>query len=385
MRILNICGYTWAIGGPAKIIFDHAQVQLAQGHEVSILTPIWPHDRVYPAPDGAKVITVKRNWVARFFPEFSMEAYHWLKKNANQYDIIHIHGVFHFAGILPFIIKDTPPKAITIHGVLDRWAIRFGYWKKKIFSWLIQRRIVGEADLIQINNTDEWQDLKNYLGFQHPNVVIIPNGMRMRDFSVLPPKGTFRNAYQIAPEQKIILFMGRLNIKKGLDLLLPAYANICQRHPDAMLILAGPDDGYQAETEQFIKKHQLQNRILMPGMLTGDIKLAALADADVFVLPSYSEGFSIAVLEAMSARVPALVSDRVGFGEAIREHQAGHLVELTSQSVEEGLDKMLHDAEYGRQLSENAYQLVKNQYDIEIVASNLICEFQKVVSKQTKQ
>lgn len=381
MKILNICGYTWAIGGPAKIIFDHAQVQLAQGHQVTILTPIWPNDKVYPAPDGATVVTVQRDWFARFFPEFSVEAYRWLKQNANDFDIIHVHGIFHFAGMVPFLIKAKPAKVITIHGLLDRWAISHGYWKKKIVSFLVQRRIVAQADLIQVNNTDELADLSRYLGNQHPNVALIPNGMRMSDFSLLPPKGTFRNYFQISKNQQLILFLARLNIKKGLDLLLPAFERVSKQRKDCVLLLAGPDDGYLAQCQEFIKQNNLENRVLLLGMLTGELKLAALADATLFALPSYSEGFSIAVLEAMASQLPTLVSDRVGFGETINQTKAGHLIELTVESVEEGLNKMLNDSEYCNQLKENAFELVKSQYDIEIVASQLIAAYQKIIKK----
>lgn len=381
MKILNICGYTWAIGGPAKIIFDHAQVQLAHGHEVTILTPIWPTDKVYPAPDGAKVVTVRRDWFARFFPEFSIEAYRWLKQHADEFDVIHVHGIFHFAGMIPFLIKAKPAKVITIHGLLDRWAISHGYWKKKIFSFLFQRRIVAKADLVQINNTDELADLSRYLGYQHPNVAIIPNGMRMADFAQLPPKGTFRNHFQIPANQQLILFLARLNIKKGLDLLLPAFEQVAKQRNNCLLLLAGPDDGYLAACQEFITKNKLENKIRLLGMLTGELKLAALSDATLFALPSYSEGFSIAVLEAMSAQLPTLLSDRVGFGETIRETQAGHLVDLTVDSVAAGLTQMLDDQAYCEQLRNNAFELVKSRYDIEIVASQLMAAYQKIIRK----
>jgi glycosyltransferase involved in cell wall biosynthesis len=378
MKILNICGYTWAIGGPAKIIFDHAQVQLALGHEVTILTPVWDDDKIYPAPDGAKVVAVKRHWFAKYFPEFSIEAWHWLRQHGSSFDVIHVHGPFHFAGMMPFLQHTPVAKAITIHGLLDRWAIRHGYWKKWLVSALVQKRILRQADLIQINNTDEQQDVLNYLGYQHPNVVIIPNGMKVKDFEHLPAKGTFRKAYNLPENKQLILFLGRINIKKGLDLLLPAYCNLLAKRDDCLLILAGPDDGYLTETEAFIKENQLADKIVMTGMLTGDTKLAALADADMFVLPSYSEGFSIAVLEAMASGTPVLVSDRVGFGEVIRETQTGHIVELNPESVRMGLEKMLDNKAYRQQLQDNALNLVKSRYDIQIVAGNLVKEFQKI-------
>jgi glycosyltransferase involved in cell wall biosynthesis len=378
MKILNICGYSWDIGGPPKIIYDHAIVQMQLGAEVTILTPISKGQKVYSLPEGTKIVTCKRHWFAKIWAEFSPELYQWIKKHGNEYDIIHIHGVWHFAGVAPYLAGIKTPKCITIHGLLDRWTIRQGYWKKYIFGQLFQKRILKNTELIQINNTDEQGDVKRFLGFEHPNVIIVPNGMNLQDFKKLPIKGNFRKKINIPDGIKIILFLSRINIKKGLDLLLPAFKEVANQREDCWLVMAGPDDGYLSETQAFIRENNLENRIKLVGMLTGTEKLEAFADADIFALPSHSEGFSIATLEALISGIPSLLSDRVGFGEAIRETNAAHLVELTPKSIGEGLHKMLDNEDYCRQLSKNGINLVKDRYDIELVARQLFKEFQKI-------
>lgn len=381
MKILNICAYTWAIGGPARIIYDHTTVVLKLGHEVDILSPASPDDKIYPAPDGARVIVCKRTTpISRFFPEFSLELWDFLKKHIHEYDVVHCHGIWHFGSVAPFLFKNNTPKAITIHGLLDHWALHHGYWKKKIFSALFQKRFLKKANLIQINNHDELNDLRQYLGFQHPNVAIIPNGMQLNELAHLPPKGTFRQQFGLPTDKKIVLFMGRLNIKKGLDLLLPAFQKYAQQYDDAILVLAGPDDGYQALTERFISDHHLTYKMIMVGMLTGELKKAALADADIFALTSYSEGFSIAALEAMTAGVPALVSNRIGFDGTVAQYQAAHEIPLTVEGVLEGLVHMLQNPSYCDKLKKNAKKMVWELYDIEIVAGNLAKEFAKIQS-----
>ena len=382
MKILNICGYSWDIGGPPKIIYDHAIVQMKLGAEVTILTPISEGQKLYAIPAGAKVITCKRHWFSKFWAEFSPELYTWIKAHGNEYDIIHIHGVWHFAGVAPYLAGIKTAKCITTHGLLDRWTIGKGYWKKYLFGLLFQKKILRNTELIQINNTDEQDDLKRFLGFEHPNVKIIPNGMNLEDFSKLPVKGIFRDKFQIPDDKKIILFMSRINLKKGLDLLLPAFKEVTSQRSDCLLILAGSDDGYLTETQRFIKEKFLEKSVRLVGMLTGNDKLAALSDADIFVLPSHSEGFSIATLEALISGVPSLLSDRVGFGEAIRETNAAHLVELTQKSITEGLIKMLDDETYCKTLSKNGIALVKNSYDIKLVAKQLYEAFEKVIKSK---
>lgn len=379
MKILNICGYSWDIGGPPKIIYDHAVEQMKLGAEVTILTPISEGQKLYAVPEGAKVVTCKRHWFSKFWAEFSPELYTWIKIHGNEYDIIHIHGVWHFSGVAPYLAGIKTAKCITTHGLLDRWTISKGYWKKYLFGLLFQKKILKNTELIQINNTDEQADLKRFLGFEHPNVKIIPNGMNLKDFATLPAKNTFRNQFHITKDKQLILFMSRINLKKGLDLLLPAFKKLVSERNDCLLILAGPDDGYLAETQDFINKYNLSDKIVLVGMLTGKDKLAALSDADIFVLPSHSEGFSIATLEALISGVPSLLSDRVGFGEAIRKNNAAHLVELNENSIVEGLNKMLDDKNYCQTLSKNGISLVKNRYDIELVAKQLFNEFEKIV------
>ncbi len=381
MKILNICGYSWDIGGPPKIIYDHAEVQIKLGAEVTILTPISEGQKIYAIPEGAKVITCKRHWFARFWAEFSPELYQWIKAHGNEYDVIHIHGIWHFAGVAPYLAGISTAKCITIHGLLDKWTFKNGFWKKKIFGWLFQKRILKNTELIQINNTDEEADVFRFLGFKHPNLKIIPNGMKISDFSAMPAKGIFRKKFSIPENQKIVLFLSRINLKKGLDLLLPAFQRITTQRSDCQLIIAGPDDGYLEETQKFITENNLEHSIKLVGMLTGEDKLSAFADAHIFTLPSYSEGFSIATLEALISGLPSLLSDRVGFGEAIRTNKAAHLVDLTVHSITEGLHKMLDDSAYCQELSKNGIALVKNNYDIALVAKQLFTEFEKIAKK----
>lgn len=379
MRILNICAYTWAIGGPARIIYDHTSEVILQGHSVDILSPMTPGEKLYPVPEGARLIPCARTTpVSNFYREFSLEMYQFLKAHIHEYDVIHMHGIWHFGSLAPFLIPNKAVKVITIHGLLDKWAVAHSKWKKQLVTALYQKRLLGKADLIQINNTDEEEDVIRYLGYRPANMVIVPNGMKLSEYSQLPPKGIFRSRHQIREDQQMILFMGRLNIKKGLDLLLPAFLEIKNQLPGAILVLAGPDDGYKQETEDFIRKNNLGERVRLVGMLTDTAKKEALSDTDMFVLPSYSEGFSIAVLEAMASGVPALVSDRVGFGDYIRRYDAAYLTPLNSEGVAKGFLKILQDKAYAQNLANRAYRMVSENFDIHVVANQLLEEYKKV-------
>ncbi|MFD1143394.1 glycosyltransferase [Larkinella insperata] len=380
MRILHICAYTWSIGGPARMIYDHTQIAVSEGHQVDILSPMSPGDKLYPAPEGSRVIPCLRTPViSRFFREVSLDLYRYLKENRSRYDIIHCHGLWHFGSIVPFLVNKTVPKVVTIHGVLDAWVLKHSRWKKALMDVLIQKKLLAEADLVHILNEDERQDVERYLGYKHPRVVLVPNGIPVSDFANLPPRGLFREKFGLSADQRMVLYMSRLNSKKGLDLLLPAFREYCRSHSDAVLVLAGSDDGYQQQAEQFIRQNGLEKQIRLVGMLTGETKLMALSDADVFVLPSYSEGLSMAVLEAMAAGVPTLISDRVGLGRQVGQIQAACLTDLNPEAICKNLDDLLHNASYAETIRNNARQLVQSKYDINVVGNQLIDQYRSLV------
>ncbi|GAA4446211.1 glycosyltransferase [Ravibacter arvi] len=380
MKILNICAYTWEIGGPARIIYDHTVEALEEGHEVHILSPCSPGDKLYPAPEGARLIPCKRSLpISRFYREYSVELLRYLQHHINDYDVVHIHGIWHFGSLAPFLVKSNVPKIITIHGLLDQWAVNHHAWKKNLVSFLYQKKLLAKAAAIQVNNTDEESDVTQYLGYRPDNLVIIPNGMRMKDYRHLPEKGTFRKQFDIPADSPLLLFMGRLNVKKGLDLLLPAFRAFHSKAPRALLVLAGPDDGYEAEAQRFVETHQLREAVKFVGMLTGDIKKAALSDATAFVLPTYSEGFSIAVLEAMASRLPAIVSDRTGFGDYTRQFDAAALTALNSDDLAKKIELTLTDAQYRQTKAQNAYKMVAELFDIKVVARQLLEVYRKAI------
>ncbi len=383
MKILHICAYTWAIGGPAKMIFDHSRVHAAEGHQITILSPVSADDVIYDTAPGVTVVPVQRHWLSRFFPEFSIGLWQYLRKHGNDFDLIHVHGLWHFGSVAPYLMNLRPPKLLTIHGLLDRWTIRHSYWKKQLMSWAGQRQWTANTPVIHVNNRQEVDDVRRYLGHPHPHVAIIPNGLRPAEFSQLPPRGQFRQAFGIRPDQQIILFLSRLNLKKGLDVLLPAFRRLSTERPAVQLVLVGPDDGYLATIQAFIQQHRLEDRIVLPGMLIKEQKLAAFADADLFALPTYSESFAIAALEALATGTPSLLTEHVGFGDYIRSYQSAHLCEPTEQSVYDGLNYLLDNPDKAAQLAHNAQRMIAEECDIDVLARRLLTEYERVIGQKS--
>jgi glycosyltransferase involved in cell wall biosynthesis len=227
------------------------------------------------------------------------------------------------------------PYVTFAHGSFRHAAIRGrGRLRKAIYLTLLEHANLRDATLLVFNAPEERDGSR----FSNRGIVL-PNGIDPCDFLPLPPTGQFRVKFGLDDDTTVLLFLGRLDVhRKGLDLLLPAFAQAAKRHARLHLVLAGPDErNGRRLVEQQLAKLNIRDRVLMTGMLAGVEKLSALTDADAFVLPSRSEGLSISLLEALYLGLPVLISDRVGLHEQVSQLQAGIVVTPTIPHLTEGL------------------------------------------------
>ncbi len=262
---------------------------------------------------------------------------------ARGYDFLHLHGVWD-----PVILAAADvarrlgkPYCITLHGMLDPWAMAQRPWRKKIALRMGYRRMLDDAAFIHALNTDE-ADLIAPLGLTAP-VEIAPNGIDPAEFAAPPdPRPFIDTLPQRHRSRRRVVFLGRLHVMKGVDVLLDAWAKVAPRHPDVSLIVAGPDYGHRAAIEAQLDRLALRESVVLTGPLLGAMRLSALRSADCFVLPSRREGFSMAVLEALACGTPAVLSRECHFPE-VAQWRAGRVVELSPAAVAEGLSDMLSD------------------------------------------
>jgi glycosyltransferase involved in cell wall biosynthesis len=385
MKILNLSGYTWENGGPAHVIFEHTEQQLKLGHEVDILSPYKEGDNFYPLPKGANLIKCKSNWISKILPDFSFETIAFLRKNIKKYDVIHVHGLWNFGGLIPTIFQNKAISLLTVHGTIGQFSRNKGKFKKNVYSALFQKRALSKFDIIHIYHPLELADLKDYMPQKLPKTVMIPNGVACDKYENLPKYGSFRQKYAIDKDKKIILFLGRLDAKKGIDLLMDAFAMITKAHTDSILVLVGPDYGMLDFIKEHIRTHFLEEKVILTGILKNENKLEAFVDADIFALPSYSEGFSIAGLEAMLCGLPIVVSDQVGYPEYVQKYETGFVVELQPEAIAGALQTLLEDDELRKKYGSNAIKLVKTNFDVSIVAKKLVDVMQEAFLKKNKK
>jgi glycosyltransferase involved in cell wall biosynthesis len=282
-------------------------------------------------------------------------------------DVVHIHGLWeeiqhqsaHWAWKLkkPYIVRPC--------GMLEPWSLRQSRLKKQLYLRLRLRNHLNRASALHFTTASE-RDFVVPLHFHAP-VIVEPNGIDLTEFENLPTYGTFRSQYPQLEDCNIVLFLSRLHPKKGLDLLIPAFAQGCQ---NTMLVIAGPDSGgYRAELERLIVQHNVQDRVIFTGMLEGPQRVAAFADADLFVLPSYQENFGNVVIEALAAGTPVVISDQVGLHVEVSAGKVGEVVTLDVDALAVVLKSWLSDKSRRCAAAQRARPFVKSKYDWLPIAS----------------
>jgi len=372
-----------ARGGPSTVIRTMARGQVESGLEVHVATTDDNGPDRLPTPGGAPL---KEEgvfyWIfprqTRFYT-ISWPLTRWLMRRVAEFDVIHIHALFSFASVMAAICAQYRgiPYIVRPLGVLNRWGMhKRRRWLKGLSFRLIEARILRKAAGVQFTSEQEALEARQ-LGFDH-SPLIVPNPVDLPDSRT--KRGGFRAAHPHLAGGAVVLFLSRLDPKKGLDLLLAAFARVREEHPDATLVLAGDGDPtFVATLQQDSERLGLQASILWTGFLQGDEKLAVLADADVFVLPSYSENFGVAVVEAMAAGLPVIVSDQVGIHREISANGAGLVVRCSERELAEALDRMIKEPALRAEAGCNGPKLAA-RFSVKSVTRQLVDVYDDVIS-----
>ncbi len=183
--------------------------------------------------------------------------------------------------------------------------------------------------------------------------------------------------------KKIILFLGRLNWTKGLDILIKGFSYLYNENKEVHLLIAGKDDGdgYENKVRSWVRNFGLEKAVTFAGFLDGKDKINALCSSNVFILPSYSESFGMAVIEAMAADLPVVVTNKVAISNEISQWKAGIIIGCSEKEVYEGLMKAINmDDNIKNRMVERGKFMVKELYDINRVADRMI-ELYRDISK----
>ena len=368
-------------GGPVKVVNELAgaletigvtsEIISAQGRRVG--TP-------ETVPNDIPIHLFETGSLARLWTAHTPGLKKTLARKIPDFDLVHIQELWHYPGYIASKIARSRnvPYIVTIHGELNEWNLQQKRLKKQIYMTAIQRGILKKSAALHAITQAESNRIRQ-LEIETP-VAMIPNGIHTEAFENLPDRSQFVSRYPELENRMIVLFLGRIQQKKGLDILAQAFGNLVRTRDDVRLVVAGPDeDNTLTEVKTILKSHGALEKAEFPGMLTGEQKLEALSAADIFALTSYSEGFSVALLEALSAGLPLVITDECNFPE-VGDSRAGFVVRPNDSETASALMSLLDSADLRSEMSGNAHRLVRSNYTWERIAEKMFTLYENVIA-----
>ncbi|MEG4320465.1 MULTISPECIES: hormogonium polysaccharide biosynthesis glycosyltransferase HpsP [unclassified Microcoleus] len=399
MRILQIIpSISLVYGGPSQMVLGLSAALASQGIDVTIITTNCNGDIGQDPLDVPLNLPIKQNGYEiiyfRCSPfrryKFSLSLLQWLNENARQFNLAHIHALFSpvttFAATiaryhkLPYIIRPC--------GMLDPADLQKKKFLKQIYAAILERPNLAGAAAIHFTSKQEAK-ISERFGLDSTGKMPVPQedftGKMPVPQDLIIPLGVTADIYpEILPDSEIpiILFMSRIEPKKGLELLITALESILADGIKFNFILAGsnPQDAdYETQIKLQIKKLSLEQFTTITGFVSGDLKAELLRKADLFVLPSYYENFGIAVAEAMAAGVPVVISDRVYIWEDIQQAEAGWVVPLEVGDLARAIESALLAPQERQRRGFNAQAYAKKYYNWENLARQTIDAYQHIL------
>lgn len=292
-------------------------------------------------------------------------------------DFVSLHSLYSFPVLVGYLFARLlgKPYGVWPHGALAPFQRTVSPGIKWIWGTLFGNRMLNNASVLFYSSKGEREETAE-LGLR-PLSVIVPHGIHVSEYSVLPSKGSFRA--RIFPGQAVdlVVFLARVNAKKGLDILVQAMARVVAQRPRARLAIVGPPDppSFESNVRNWIEESGIGASAVMTGPVPHEEKLEILADADVFVLPSQAENFGFSIFEAMASRVPVVVSDTLNYAAEIADCGAGFSVARDPEDFSEAILRLLADADLRLSMGDKGLSMARRyDWDDNGSAVERVCE-----------
>lgn len=391
LRVLQIVpSISLVYGGPSQMIRGFSQSLAQAGAEVTVLTTDSNGDFGQPplavplnqpvSQDGYTVRYFRCAPFRRY--KFSLPLLRWLAAHAQDYDIAHIHALFSPVSTaaatvarwrgLPYLLRPL--------GTLDPADLNKKKQLKQLYGqWLEGPNLAGAAAL---HFTSQQEAVVSHRFGAQGRDVVIPLGVEPPQ--TVPPEQVQQvcDRWQIPSDRSRLLFLSRLDPKKGLDLLIPVLEQLHQTGIPFHAIIAGAnpqDPAYEQAVADRIATSSLRDCTTLTGFVTGATKAALLQAADVFVLPSYYENFGIAVAEAMAAGLPVVITQGVYIWADVEHSQSGWISPLTAAGLAQTLEVALSDVAEQRRRGELAQAFAIRAYSWPAIAEKTLAIYQDIL------
>jgi glycosyltransferase involved in cell wall biosynthesis len=375
MRILNVTE-TYApfleFGGPPMKVRALSEGLARRGHQVTVLTADWGLEKRLQAEEER--ITAERSpfgwrrnengvqaiylptWLRYRTVSWNPALKRYCRARLQNFDAAHIFGIYDLLGpgVAAACRKRGLPYVLEPIGMF--LPIVRNLWLKRMYHALWGKKLLEGASAVVATSEQEAGEL-GAGGLSRTKVVLRRNGVEAP--ASWPERGAFRRAQRISDDVKLVLFLGRLSVKKSPDLLLRAFAELSRRFAGIpmTLVFAGPDDGgAESELEQLATQLGIRKKVQFAGAIFGETKWAAYRDADVFVLPSQNENFGNTAAEAVAAGTPVIVTEQCGIAPLLAD-EAGLVIRHDRAALAGALERVLSEAELRTRLAAGCPQV----------------------------
>ncbi len=389
MKVLHVIpSISPALGGPTQVVLNLVDALRAEGIDAEIVTTNDNGAEVLDVPLNQRVIYQRVPvWFLPRFPLpmkefiFSAALTRWLWQHVRDYDVLDNHYLFSYAPTCAGAIArwQQVPYTVRTMGQLSPWALAQSRRKKQIYTALIERHNLQSANAIHCTTAAEADDVRRF-GLHNP-LVTLPLGAP-HPTPVADARAALCQLYGIPLDRPVLLFLSRLHYKKRPDLLLSCLQDLQQRGIECHLILAGSGESdYEATLRQQVAALNLGDRVTFTGFVTGPDKNRLLQGADVFVLPSFSENFGIAVVEAMAVGLPVVLTQGVQIAPEVVEYGAGLVVDGTIAAMTGAIAHLLESPDLRQRLGNRGRQLAIQRYDWRAIARQLSTAYEAIAHR----
>jgi len=359
-------------GGPIVSVHGLCRALALQGVAVDVATTSVDGDSNSDVPhnqpvcrDGVRVWYFPSVRLRRLYWSRDMNV--WLKDNVHRYDVVHIHSVFLWPTLaacrlarrygVPYVLA---PRGMLVKALVEAKNV----WLKRIWITLFDRQHVRRASALHVTSVIEQTELVKVVDHDVATWVI-PNGVDEVE----------SNQWQGSASSDQVVFIGRINWKKGLESLVQAVA--CGA--SGQYVIAGNDEeGFTAVLQQLAGELGVEGRFQFPGPVHGEAKRALLRNSDVFVMPSINENFGIAALEAMAQGCPTLVSKSCGIVSEVTEDSL-RTTDTTPALLADAINAMLADDGLRQQLSKTGFEQAR-QLSWPAIATDMLRHYERLVA-----
>jgi len=363
-------------GGPTEALLQMSIEMARRNHEVAIYCTGDTSSPGDHSPDAA--------WFAsqgvelKYFPAHSSLDFKFaptlgsaLRIAIPKYDVVHINSLYQYPSTVAayHARRISKPYIITPHGSLDPYIYGRHRLRKRLYELLFERSNLKNASAVHFT-TQEEMDLAGRLGLKIKGVVV-PLGVVVECDTARPVlRAEMEASWPQTRGKKVVLFFGRLNFKKGLDLLAKGFGKVAREHSDLHLIVAGPDpEGYGAKMQRWISEERVSDQVTFVGMLLGRRKYMALKGADMFVLASYSENFGIAVVEAAACGLPVVISNKVNIWRELQNAGAALVINCEVDELARAIETLREDSDLRESMGELGCELMRQHYSWKAVVN----------------